>query len=49
MYRGYKIIWEKPFCYKIMWERITVDKGYPSIESCKTTIDRMIEKEQAAG
>lgn len=40
MYKGYKII-NDGFTYKIMYGKITVDKGYPSIESCKIAIDRM--------
>ena len=38
MYKGYKII-QEGFTYKIMQNKITCDKGYPSIESCKKIID----------
>lgn len=38
MYKGYKII-RDGLTYKIMQGRVTCDKGYSSIDSCKKVID----------
>ena len=37
-YKGYKILWDET-PYKIMWEKVTIERGFSSIDDAKAIID----------